>query len=381
MKRYIIVITFVFLIGMLCFTSCDDVTRKERVFTPGELWLDNNGVHINAHGGGVLFHDGKYYWFGEHKTGGSEGNVANVGVHCYSSENLYDWIDEGVALSVEPVGSGSSIEKGSILERPKVIYNEKTKKFVMWFHLEPKGMGYLGAWSGVATSDNVTGPYEFLKAGRANAGFWPQNIDEKMKTAPTPSSEMEFDGENLSDDANFLNMVKRDFELGQMARDMTLFVDDDGKAYHIYSSEENSTLHIALLNEDYTDHSGIYTRNFVGRFMEAPAIFKKDNKYYMMMSGCTGWSPNQARSAVADDILGEWHELGDPCISDVKKTTFNSQSTFILPVQGKKNQYIYMGDRWRPSNAIDGRYIWLPIEFEDNRFVIRWKDSWDLEDF
>ena len=23
-------------------------------FTPGELWPDNNGVHINAHGGGIL---------------------------------------------------------------------------------------------------------------------------------------------------------------------------------------------------------------------------------------------------------------------------------------------------------------------------------------
>ena len=34
----------------------------------GEIWKDNTGVHINAHGGGVLFHNGRYYWFGEYKS-------------------------------------------------------------------------------------------------------------------------------------------------------------------------------------------------------------------------------------------------------------------------------------------------------------------------
>ena len=46
---------------------------------------------------------------------------------------------------------------------------------------------------------------------------------------------------------NVKDMVfRRDHDGGQMARDMTLFVDDDGKAYHIYSSESNSTLHLSL---------------------------------------------------------------------------------------------------------------------------------------
>ena len=51
-------------------------------------------------------------------------------------------------------------------------------------------------------------------------------------------------------------MFKKDFEKGQMSRDMTIFVDDDGTAYHIYSSEENSTTHIAELTPDYTEHTG-----------------------------------------------------------------------------------------------------------------------------
>ena len=139
-------------------------TRNQlKSFTPGTLWKDNNGVHINAHGGGVLYEKGTYYWFGEHKTEGRGGNVAQVGVHCYSSTDLYNWTDRGIALSVSNDPT-SDIVKGCILERPKVIYNKKTGKYVMWFHLEPKGKGYGGALVGIAQADKVTGPYT-LRAG------------------------------------------------------------------------------------------------------------------------------------------------------------------------------------------------------------------------
>ena len=33
---------------------------RERTIRPGERWLDNRGEHINAHGGGVLYHKGTY---------------------------------------------------------------------------------------------------------------------------------------------------------------------------------------------------------------------------------------------------------------------------------------------------------------------------------
>jgi hypothetical protein len=75
-------------------------TTNNKSFRPGELWPDNHGVHINAHGGGILFHDGIYYWFGEHKIAGAAGNLAHVGVHVYSSRDLYNWRDEGIALQV-----------------------------------------------------------------------------------------------------------------------------------------------------------------------------------------------------------------------------------------------------------------------------------------
>ena len=38
-----------------------------------------------------------------------------------------------------------------------------------------------------------------------------------------------------------------------------------------------------------------------------------------------------------------------------------------------------MGDRWTPDNPIDGRYIWLPITFENDAPKLYWKDAWSLK--
>lgn len=359
MKRFLI------LAVLALFTAC----QQERVLQQGEIWPDDNGIHINAHGGGILDYDGRYYWFGEHKIEGDKGNRAHVGVHCYSSADLCHWKDEGVALAVMPDGSGSDIEKGCILERPKVIYNAKTGKFVMWFHLELKGKGYSVARAGVAVADKPAGPYTFIRSVRPNAGQWPLVIKDGKPVAMT-----EKEREALYKPQH----LKRDFKGGQMSRDMTLFVDDDAKGYHIYTSEENATLHIALLADDYLSHTGIYTRCLVDRFMEAPAVCKRDGKYYLIASGCTGWAPNEARSAVAASIFGPWKELGNPCRGENAKLTFGGQSTYIIPPRKKSEPYIFMADIWRPKNAIDGRYVWLPIDFSEDKPVIHWQPVWDM---
>jgi beta-xylosidase len=265
-----------------------------------------------------------------------------------------------------------------VLERPKVIYNAKSGKFVMWFHLELKGMGYRAARSGVAVAEHVTGPYTFLRSFRPNAGYWPQNVAEADRQIDPRAAMHDYSGGSLPDEPNKLNLFARDFAGGQMARDQTLFVDDDGAAYHLYASEENSTLQISKLSDDYLSYSGEYVRVFIGRFMEAPAICKHQGKYYFIGSGCTGWAPNAARSAVAESIWGPWSELGNPCVGDDAELTFHGQSTYILPVNGKPETYIFMADRWNPQDAIDGRYIWLPIHFRNNRIEIEWQDEWQL---
>lgn len=364
-------ITSILLMGICIFINVPysySQDNKLQSFTPKELWADNNGVHINAHGGGVLFDNGKYYWFGEHKIAGPKGNRAHVGVHCYSSTDLYNWKDEGIALSVAPEGSGSDIEKGCILERPKVVYNEKTNKYVMWFHLELKGQGYKAARSGVAVSDNVIGPYTFIRSGRPNPGIWPMNVTEEEKKSI-----------DMSDKKAPLRVLNKYIETGQMARDMTIFVDDDQKAYHIYASEENGTTQIAELTDDYLSHTGKYVRVFPKRHMEAAAVFKRNGKYYFIGSDCTGWKPNAARSAVASSIWGPWEELGNPCRGKDSNITFEGQSTYVLKVQhGRPDSYIFMADVWRPDNAIDGRYIWLPITFKNDKPIIQWKKEWNF---
>ncbi|MEI6107509.1 MAG: glycoside hydrolase family 43 protein [Opitutae bacterium] len=361
--------------------------KEAPAFLPGELWPDNNGVHVNAHGGGVLYHDGTYYWFGEHKIAGPEGNSAQVGVSVYSSIDLTHWKNEDIALKVSD-DPKSDIAMGCILERPKVIFNAKTGKFVMWFHLEPKGQGYLGARSGIAVADRVTGPYRYIESLRPNAGVWPLNVPAALQTPLTPAeaanlSKLQLRGGPVPGYPTDL-VFRRDFTGGQMARDMTLFVDDDGAAYHVYASEENGTLHISQLSDNFLKPAGKYVRVFPGGFNEAPALFKHGGKYWLFTSGCTGWAPNAGRLAVADSIWGPWTALGNPWLGPKADTdlSFDSQSTFVLPVANKPGSFIFMADRWRPDNPIDGRYIWLPVHYRaDGGPNVEWRDSWDLSVF
>ncbi len=358
------------------FFTCEEF--KYQSFHPGELWLDSNGEHINAHGGGIMFYNGIYYWFGEHKSANT--STALEGVRCYSSKDLYNWHNEGVVLPVVKNNPSSPITEGCTIERPKVIYNKETKQFVMLFHLELKGQGYAAAEVGIATSKSPTGPYSFIKALRPNENKWPMNMTEEQQTMEVTIDDFQDwwtpEWRNAVEDGLF---VRRDFSGGQMSRDMTLFVDDDGRAYHIYSSEENLTIQIAELTNDYLGYTGKYIRLFPGGHNEAPAIFKHNDKYYLITSGCTGWDPNAARSAVASTIWGPWEELGNPCIGKEAELTFKSQGTFVLPVQGQKDKYIFMGDRWKPGYHVDGRYIWLPILINEEKPLIQWQDIWNLE--
>ena len=344
---------------------------------PGELWPDTDGRHINAHGGGILQHDGAYYWFGEHKS--ERTSAAMVGVTCYKSVDLVHWQNRGVALSVSQE-KGADLERGCIMERPKVVYCPGTGKFVMWFHLELRHHGYDAARFGVAVSDSPEGPYEYLYSSRANAGCWPvefgkEEIEQAQHLSMQDYKEW-WTPEWLQAVKKGL-FVKRDFEGGQMSRDMTLFVDSDGTAYHIFSSEENLTIHIAELTPDYLHHTGRYTRLAPAGHNEAPAIFRHDGTYWLITSGCTGWEPNEARLFSAPSIWGPWEQHPNPCVGPKAEKTFGGQSTFVLSLSD--GRHIFMADIWRPRHPIDARYIWLPITFApDGVPEIRWMDKWKM---
>jgi hypothetical protein len=334
---------------------------------PGKVWNDDAGHPINAHGGGLLWRDGVYYWYGESKVGKTflpEVNrswggtrVVMSGVTCYSSTNLTRWHFEGVVLSPVP---HTDLDPTRILERPKVIYNSTTRQYVMWMHIDSPD--YKEAHCGVATGDRPTGPFHYLRSFRPDAGVWPVNVTAEDKT-PGPQ-----------------NFLARDFAGGQMARDMTLFQDTDGTAYVIYSSEENQTLHISRLSADYLTTSGQSARILPGHSMEAPAMFRHHGKYYLIMSGCSGWAPNSAHSAVAAQPFGPWTELGNPCRGTDAELTFHGQSTFVLNVPGHPEAILFLADRWNAWDLENSRYLWLPLEFsDDQRPVVPWRSRWNLD--
>jgi beta-xylosidase len=312
-------------------TGAEAESGKKRYssFRPGELWYDTGGNVINAHGGGLLFRNNTYYWYGEVR-----GTTASQGVNVYSSKDLYNWTFEALALAQEK-DTASDIRAGCVMERPKVIYNERTKKYVMWFHLELKGKGYSAARAGVAVSDAPTGPFTFVKSFRPN---------------------------------------------GNMSRDMTLFVDDDGRAYQVYSSRENYDLRLAKLSDDYLSATAKDSLLF-SNHREAPALFRYRDSYFLITSGCTGWAPNRASLHVAKSLFGPWEPVGDPMTGPGAERTFGGQSTHVQPVQGKKDVYLFMADRWNPKELKDSRYLWLPVQFKDGVPFIGWKDEWRIHSF
>ncbi len=317
---------------------------KRNTFTPGKAWHDTDGNVIQAHGGGVLYDKGTYYWYGEHKGGetyrrdGPLARVDVIGVSCYSSQDLYNWRYEGVVLPAVQDNPAHDLHPSKVAERPKVLYNDRTKQYVMWLHIDTADYRLRSA--GVAVSDSPVGPFRYVASMHPN---------------------------------------------GLVSADQTLFQDDDGTAYHIYSSNWNSCTIISRLADDYLTPSGQYARVFdyqeENRGKEAPAVCKRNGTYYMICSDCTGWAPNEASYAVADRMLGDWKIIGNPCIGPNSEKTFHAQSTFILPVRGKEDALIFMADRWNPENLGDSRYVWLPIKWDGDDLLIEWVDEWDLSVF
>lgn len=345
----------------------------------GQLYFDTNGNHINAHGGSLLEHNGVWYWYGEHKTEGFEGRLAWYGVHVYSSTDFENWTDCGCALPVVD-DPESPICRGQRIERPKVIFCEKTGEFVMYFH--SANDDHSRADMGIAVSKSPTGPFELIFCDRAEKGIWPLDVTPRDKDPERIAACPKWEESHAGDWRFRIDrsaIVGRDLERGQGVRDQTLYVDDDGKAWHIYTSEDNSTMHIAELTDDYRAHTGLYTRIVRNRWQEAPVLFKRDGIYYMLTSGCTGWLPNAAHGLYAKNLLGPWFEFENPCRGEDPstgtgpETTWDCQSACPFFINGQ--QYVML-DRWIMKNFIDSRYVWLPVEFhDDGTFTLTWQEE------
>jgi len=281
--------------------------------------------------------DGNWYWYGETRKTGS-----SAGVNCYSSESIAGpWKFEGEVFKQEMIQQNDTAGP-FIVERPKVLFNDRTQRFVMWFHLDMDQYKYRHV--GVAQAEHPTGPWTYIH------GIQPDNI---------PSL------------------------------DMSLFRDPfDGQAYFVRSCD-NRYIGISRLTDDYLD-----TQKLISTYrpvQEGMALFRHPNgTYYMMTSHLTGWRPNplvllRAEGDTLDDP--RWVDMGNPTGDP---TSFNSQPTYIVqytPANGAP-YFVYLGDDWVRCPNDDGTfgplinacYVWLPIRFDEHNVTMVFNHAWDLDD-
>lgn len=357
-------------------------------FRPGKEWLDTNGKPIQAHGFSVIYSekDGCYYWYGENKEktkGGLLNTVWHWGVRCYSSKDLYNWEDRGLIIPPQPDDLQSPLHPTYCMDRPHILYCEKTGKYVAWLKIM---CGTTSQFMSVMQADSFLGPYEFVRKI-----YKPLDMD---------------------------------------TGDFALAIDSETKKAYFIFDRPHFEIVTATLSDDYTEVTGEFSEHYVGLYppfsREAPTYFERGGRKYLITSGTSGYYPNPSRVCVFDDFHGEYADLGDPCEGDSFGTSFFSQFTCVLKIP-ETEQYIAMGDRWKPTerqkkfglkylklvekamsgdrhtditipdrsprlavmlsgklirhseNTSIARYVWLPIEWEDDKPVIRWHDEWRIE--
>ncbi|WP_350351707.1 family 43 glycosylhydrolase [Microbacterium sp. A8/3-1] len=354
---------------------------------PGQVWLDTKGERIQAHGGSMFYENGTFYWYGENKekTTPGSGNW-HWGIRAYASTDLYNWEDVGLIIPPVSDDPDSPLHPAQKTDRPHIIFNEETGKYVCWIKVMGTG-SHDTQRSTILTADNLLGPYEIVRQGLE--------------------------------------------PLGMSAGDFDLVVDPRTKKAYYYFEKIHTELICADLTDDYTDVTGEYTSHFpqpgAPFTREAPAHFERDGLHYLITSGTTGYFPNFSEVASATDYHGPWTVLGDPHPTDASRTSFRSQISCIFKHPHKKDLYIAMADRWLPqlpenmpnvfdviagmaaagtlptedsgsgsADAPDERssmvanleentaiadYVWLPIRFDGDYPVIEWADEWRVEDF
>lgn len=363
--------------------ALDDLPEEERTtydaFHPGKVWLDTNGKRIQAHGGAVFHEDGTYYWYGENKERTTPQNdIWTWGIRAYASKDLYNWEDMGLIIPPDTENPESNLNPRKFVDRPHILKCPSTGKYVCWIKISGPEACFV-----LLSADRFSGPYVVEE----NA-FYP---------------------------------------MGKKIGDFDLVQDEDGRAY-LFTDCAHSGIYCMELTENYLDVKNIVTKQYEGLHApfcrEGVAVFSRNGKKYMFTSSMTGYIPNQSDEAVSDSWEEPFDSVGDPHVGDASKASFNSQISKVFQVQGRKDLYIAMADRWVPDYPVDAEkidaimrgiahrydpekypvteedsmilmncpmietadtsiadYVWLPIRFEGGKALIEWKDEWKIEDY
>lgn len=287
----------------------------------GKQWMDDAGNSVQAHGGNFLQVGDRWYLIGEDR-----GRSWNPDVNLYSTTDFVNWHFE--AKIIENRVTDPRLGRERMIERPKLMYNAKTQKFVVWCHWEARN--YSASEAAVFESDSVAGPYSLVWAGRP---------------------------------------------LETKSRDCNIFVDNDGAAYFISTTDENTNLGLFRLSDDY--HEAL-TKTVLcpEQRREAPAIVHIGDTYYMISSACTGWDPNQAKLCTSKAVDKGWTSLEN--IGD--RIAYDTQASSILTINGTEGTlYLYVGDRWMDPDLPQSKIIILPIEWENGQMQLNYYDRFQID--
>lgn len=322
MKTILLKREYLFLTFLLVALGITVLAQKQKSIHPGEIWPDTDGNHIQAHGGGITKIKNTYYWYGESRAKDLDPQYRYVS--CYSSKDLTNWKFKGNVLKM---AAPDSLASNWVLERPKVYFNKKTNKYVMYLHID---INYKLANMGIAVSDKPTGPFKYVRRFRP---------------------------------------------LGFESRDIGQFIDDDGKAYIIFEDRPSGGFRIARLSDDYMDVEK--NMSLIKARIEGGAIVNYKGLYYCLGSGLTGWKPNPNKYATATSLEGPWIEFKDIAPEETK--TYGSQSSMLKKVVGsKKTTVLFTGDIWKPDTQWDSRYLWMPLEIGDGKLWLPEPAPWKI---
>ena len=310
----------------------------------GTDWFDVEGRNIAAHEGDIARFNGVFYWYGSSYANNPRGkfDIADGpmwnGVQVYSSTDLKNWTYKGVALPRPENGWGELGATG----RAHVIYNDKTKKYVMWYRW------YLhmpASFLMVAVADHPEGPF-------------------------TPLGPREMGTSN------------------GFASDMNVFKDDDGKAYVIYCDHETEAtkftpgangryaVRIDSLSDDYlnSNKDGVYAFD---KAVEAPSMIKYKGKYIAVGSGVHGWAGSETVCSVADSPLGKYKKQEN--ISE--KRTWNSQVADLIYLKESDTVMTLCDQWWIPdrSDINKSRYLLLLLHLDPKTGEVKMKyyEKWN----
>ena len=302
-----------------------------QTITNNTFWNDTAGNPIYSQGGGVFKFGDTYYWYGVHYRGAEsyranptrkyDGEVSFVSIPVYSSRDLVNWkFENRVATRSTAIHNGNTLASTGWLGRLGVAYNENTGKYVL------ATQAYVGGAHGVL----------LLQGNTPTSNFTYGYFQGQVVNSPTTGT-----------------------------GDQTVFTDEDGKDYLIFSNREGRSRGFVSKfreSDSLRIEPGVEIRRGDGR--EGNAMFKLDGKYYHAASALHGWntSVNYVNESTSGNIQGSYSsEFVLPGTEmDYSHVT---QTGFFVTVKGtKQTTVIYAGDRWADFawNGI-GYNQWVPI--------------------